>query len=167
MIRFVCKARTRHGWSPSWAAGVPSRRPQSQYSTGWISSRPTLLGVLGSYVGPHDCSSGQARQVQGPWGGPRQRQVSVHSMAVGAVVLTGMGSRSCMSGGQNRRSPAGLRSAHEPRGCDDGLHYLYPKTPKRVSHSPAQHSTVRLRRGQTAPAIARAARARAWRTLEE
>lgn len=66
MIRFVCKARTRHSRSPSWAAGGPSRRPQSQYPTGWISSRPTLLGILGSYVGPHDCSSGQARQVQGP-----------------------------------------------------------------------------------------------------
>lgn len=86
--------------------------------------------------------------------------VSQTEVIVGDVALAGTDAKACLAcirGGQNRRSPAVLRSALEPRGCDDGLDYLYWSTSK---HS--ESSTVRLHRDQTAPAIARAARARAW-----
>lgn len=52
IIRFVCKVCNPSSSAPSWAAGVAKPATAESCSTGWISSHPTLLGVLGSYVGP-------------------------------------------------------------------------------------------------------------------
>lgn len=121
-----------------------------------MSSRPTLLGILGSYVGPHICSSGQSRL-------HRRCSASRTEVTAGAVALAEPISKACMRGRQNRRSPVVLRSAHKPRGFGDGL--LASKYSESKLTLPGQASTVRLCREQTAPAIARAARARAWRRV--
>lgn len=123
-------------------------------STGWISSRTTMLGILGSNVDLVSARVGKRGNSEGSGRVPDRsdrRELWLWRNTDAKACLA------CIRGRQNRRSPAVLRSALEPRGCDDGLDYLGSST---LKHS--ESSTVRLYHDQTAPAIARAARARAW-----
>jgi hypothetical protein len=131
---------------PKLCSELGSRRAKpataESCSTGWISSHPTLLGILGSYVGPPITAQvgkrGNFKALAG-W-------VSQIAVTVGDLVLTERARRHPRGKVQYigvRQLLCTLRSAHEPRGRGDGLGLLEFESLKQVP--PSLASTVRLR----------------------